>query len=152
MRLTARLVGDKDFSNGKRMTLLQFTMLFLILLFFVGGWVLFSYLLNSEMKDPDGYARVTGNCGDTMELSFKVEDGVVVETHHWSNGCSISSQCIESAARIVLNKTPIDIRSINMMHIMDDVGRLPDSHLHCAQLAETTVQKAIDDYQQKIET
>ncbi len=134
------------------MTLLHFTMLFLILLFFVGGWVFFSCLLNSEMKNPDGYARVTGNCGDTMELSIKIEDGRVTEIHHWSNGCSISCQCIESVARLVLEKTLLDIRKMNMMHIMDDVGRLPDSHLHCAQLAETTLQKAVDDYEQKLRT
>ncbi len=130
------------------MTLLHFAVLFLILLLFVGGWVFFSYLLNTEMDDPDGYARVTGNCGDTMEISFKVDGSKVTETHHWSNGCSISAQCIESAARLVLDKHPDDIKSINMIHIMDQVGRLPDSHVHCAQLAETTLQKAFDNYQQ----
>jgi nitrogen fixation NifU-like protein len=57
------------------MTLLNFTILFLVLLFFVGGWFLFSCLLKSEMEDPDGYARVTGNCGDTMEIGFKVDEG-----------------------------------------------------------------------------
>ncbi len=137
-------------ARGKSMTLLNFTILFLVLLFFVGGWFFFSYLLKSEMEAPDGYARVTGNCGDTMEIGFKVDDGMITETHHWSNGCSISSQCIESAARLVLNKKPDDIKSINMIHIMDQVGRLPDSHVHCAQLAETTLQKAFDNYQQKL--
>ena len=131
------------------MTLLQFTILFLILLFFVGGWAFFSYLLSSEIKNPDGYARVEGNCGDTMELSFKVKDGRITETHHWTNGCSVSGQCVEAAARLAMDKTPAEIKRINMMHIMDQVGRLPDSHLHCAQLAETTLQKALEDYQQK---
>ena len=91
------------------MTLLNFTILSLVLLFFVGGWFFFSCLLKSDMEDPDGYARVTGNCGDTMEIAFKVDDGTVTETHHWSNGCSISSQCLESAARLVLNKKTHDI-------------------------------------------
>jgi len=133
------------------MTLLHFIALFLILLFFVGGWVLFSYLLSGEMNEPDGYARVTGNCGDTMEISFKVDGGKIIETHHWSNGCSISAQCIESAARLVLDKNPDYIGSINMIHIMDQVGRLPDSHVHCAQLAETTLQKAFENYRQNLE-
>jgi NifU-like protein involved in Fe-S cluster formation len=131
------------------MTLLQFSILLLLLLFFVGGWFILSYLLSPEMEDPDGYARVTGNCGDTMELGFKVEGGRIIETHHSTNGCSISGQCIESAARLLLDKTPKDVKSINMMHIMEEVGRLPDSHIHCAQLAETTIQKAFDDYVQK---
>ncbi|MEE4167239.1 MAG: iron-sulfur cluster assembly scaffold protein, partial [Desulfocapsaceae bacterium] len=125
------------------MTLLHFVVLFLILLFFVGGWVFLSYLLSSEMDDPDGYARITGNCGDTMELSFKVADGTVTETHHWTNGCSVSAQCVEAAARLAANKKTSEIKSINMIHIMDQVGRLPDTHVHCAQLAETTLQKAL---------
>lgn len=131
------------------MTFLQCTILFLILLFFVGGWAFFSYLLTSETENPDGYARVEGNCGDTMELSFKVKDGRITETHHWTNGCSISGQCAEAAARLAMDKTPPEIKRINMIHIMDQVGRLPDSHVHCAQLAETTLQKALEDYQQK---
>lgn len=131
------------------MTLLHFSILLTLLLFFVGGWFFLSYLLSPEMEDPDGFARVTGNCGDTMELGFKVEGGRIIETHHSTNGCSISGQCIESAARLLLDKTPKDINSINMMHIMEEVGRLPDSHIHCAQLAETTIQKAFDDYVQK---
>ena len=128
---------------------MQFSILLLLLLFFVGGWFILSYLLSPEMEDPDGYARVTGNCGDTMELGFKVKGGRIIETHHSTNGCSISGQCIESAARLLLDKTPKDVKSINMMHIMEEVGRLPDSHIHCAQLAETTIQKAFDDYVQK---
>lgn len=131
------------------MTLLHFSILLTLLLFFVGGWFFLSYLLSPEMEDPDGFARVTGNCGDTMELGFKVEGGRIIETHHSTNGCSISGQCIESAARLLLDKTPKEINSINMMHIMEEVGRLPDSHIHCAQLAETTIQKAFDDYVQK---
>ena len=133
------------------MTLLHFTILLLLLLFFVGGWFFLSFLLSPEIKDPDGFARVTGNCGDTMELGFKVDAGKITETHHSTNGCSISGQCIETAARLVVDRPPSDIKSINMMHIIDEVGRLPDSHIHCAQLAETTMQKAFDDYLQKQE-
>lgn len=132
------------------MTLLNFGVLFLVLLFFVGGWAFLTWVLSSEMDDPDGYARITGNCGDTMEISFKVEDGRVTETHHWTNGCSISGQCVEAAARIATDKTLGEVKSINMIDIMDLVGRLPDSHLHCAQLAETTLQKALEDYVVKL--
>jgi len=128
------------------MSLLSFGALFLFLLLFVAGWFLFSYLLSPSMEEPDGYARITGNCGDTMEIGFKVDQGRVVETHHWTDGCSVSAQCVESAARLMLDKKPCELKTINMMHIMDEVGRLPESHLHCAQLAETTIQKAVENY------
>jgi hypothetical protein len=38
------------------------------------------------------------------------------------------------------------VRTYNMTHIIEKVGRIPDDHLHCAQLAEITLQKALDDY------
>ena len=151
MRHTKRLLLH-DIDPGRKtthMTLLQFSILLLLLLFFVGGWFILSYLLSPEMDDPDGFARVTGNCGDTMELGFKVKGGRIIETHHSTNGCSISGQCIESAARLLLDKTAQDVKSINMMHIMVEVGRLPDSQIPWAQRAVTTLHKAFDDYVEK---
>jgi nitrogen fixation protein NifU and related proteins len=32
------------------------------------------------------------------------------------------------------------------MTIMEQIGQLPESHLHCAQLAETTLLAAIKNY------
>lgn len=128
------------------MSFVQFGVLFLFLILFVAVWYLFSFLLSPKMDEPDGFAKITGNCGDTMELGFKVEQGRVVETHHWTDGCSISGQCVEAAARLAVDKKPSELRKINMITIMDLVGKLPDTHLHCAQLAETTLHKALEDY------
>ena len=128
------------------MTPVSFLILFLVLLFFVGGWWALSYLFNPEIKDPDGFARVTGNCGDTMEIGFKFENDRVTSAYHWTDGCSTSAQCIESAARLIIDKRADDIKGLNMIHIMDEVGRLPETHVHCAQLAETTVHKALENY------
>ncbi len=128
------------------MSLSGILILFGVLLFFMAGWYGLSYLLTPDMDDPDGYARVTGTCGDTMEIGIKVEHGRVVKTHCWTDGCSMSRQCVESAVRLAFDKNIKDIRSFNMTHIADEVGRIPDSHLHCAQLAEITLQRALDDY------
>ena len=131
------------------MSFLQFGILFLFLLLFVSAWYLFSYFCGPRMDDPDGYAKVTGNCGDTMEIGFKVDNGKIIRTHHWTDGCSVSGQCVESAARLALHKKPDELEDINMISIMDQVGQLPDTHLHCAQLAETTLHKALADYRMR---
>ncbi|PID45069.1 MAG: iron-sulfur cluster assembly scaffold protein [Proteobacteria bacterium] len=131
------------------MSLVQFAVLFLFLVGFVSVWYLFNYFFGPRMDDPDGYARVAGNCGDTMEIGFKVEQGRITRTHHWTDGCSVSGQCVESAARLALDKKPEELEKITMISIMDQVGQLPDTHLHCAQLAETTLHKALADYRKK---
>lgn len=117
-----------------------------VLLVFSMGWFALSYLFTPQMKQPDGSAKVTGNCGDTMEIGLRIDQGKVVETHTWTDGCSMSKQCVDSTARIVLNKPVEQIREYNMTHIIEEVGRVSDDHLHCAQLAEITLQKALDDY------
>lgn len=128
------------------MSLSSFVVLFCVLLFFTAVWWGLSYLFNPHMASADGSARVTGNCGDTMEIGIKVERGRVVKTHCSTDGCSMSKQCVEAAARLACDKKIEDIRALNMSDVADEVGRIPDSHLHCAQLAEITLQRALDDY------
>ncbi len=128
------------------MTLTGFLLLVGILVVFVAVWYGLSYLWTPHMADPDGYAKVTGNCGDTMELAFKARQGQVMETHTWTDGCSMSRSCIDAAARLASGKDVSGLAKITMMNIVDEVGSVPDTHLHCAQLAEATLQRALVDY------
>lgn len=109
-------------------------------------WFGFHYWANPPMEQPDAEARITGNCGDTMEIGLRFENDRVEKVRYLSDGCGISKKCIEGAALLAKGKSPDELRKINMMHIMDLVGQLPDSHLHCAQLAETTLQHALKNY------
>jgi NifU-like protein involved in Fe-S cluster formation len=81
-----------------------------------------------------------------MEIALKIEQDTVRATHHWTNGCSYSKLCVEGAAALALGKTIDEVKKINMISIMELVGQLPETHLHCAQLAETTLQKSLADY------
>ncbi len=123
-----------------------------LLLFVLGLWFLLSYHGNLAIDDPDGIARVVGNCGDTMEIGLKIYKNKVVATHHWSNGCSISKRCVEAAAMLAQNKKLDEVQKINMISIMDLVGELPETHLHCAQLAEITLQKSLESYYSDLAT
>ena len=113
-----------------------------ILLVLVFAWFGIHYLANPPMDKPDAEAKVTGNCGDTMEIGLRFEDGVVARTRTWTDGCSVSRQCLDAAALLAKGKSLEDLRKINMMDVMEITGELPDTHLHCAQLAETTLQLA----------
>ncbi|WP_136809805.1 iron-sulfur cluster assembly scaffold protein [Desulfosediminicola flagellatus] len=125
-------------------------MAFVILLFLVAGWFGLYYLGNPPLEDADSTVKITGNCGDTMELALRFKGDTVQRTRHWTDGCSVSNQCIEAAAMLAGGKTISELKSINMMHIMEITGQLPESHLHCAQLAETTLQLAVKEYLKKL--
>lgn len=128
------------------MTISTILMAFFVL-FAVGlTWFFVYYFGNPVIENPDGIAKVVGNCGDTMEIGLKFKDGRVENTHHWSNGCSFSKNCVQTAANLARAKTIEELKQINMVSIMDEVGQLPETHLHCAQLAEITLQRSVENY------
>ena len=43
-----------------------------------------------EIPAPDGFGRITGSCGDTMEIFIKVRDGRVMNASFWTDGCGPS--------------------------------------------------------------
>jgi nitrogen fixation protein NifU and related proteins len=131
------------------MSIISLGVAFLLLLFIGGIWFLLYYFGNPVIEDPDGIAKVVGNCGDTMEIGLKINKDKVSATHYWSNGCSFSKRCVEAAATLCQNRSLDEIKKINMISIMDVVGELPETHLHCAQLAEITLQKSLEDYLSK---
>ena len=116
----------------------------------VGLWFIVYYLLNPNIKDPDGHAKITGKCGDTMEISLKFEDAKVVESSCWTDGCAHSYNSVCAAADLAKGKTPDEILEIDATCISEYVGGLPSDHLHCAQLAEEALQAALHDYMIKV--
>lgn len=119
---------------------------FLVLLVVALTWFFVYYYANPVLDSPDGLAKVVGNCGDTMEIGLKFKDGHVTATHSWTNGCSFSKHCVEAAVSIAQNKSVEELKKVNMISIMEITGMLPDTHLHCAQLAELTLQRSVDCY------
>jgi NifU-like protein involved in Fe-S cluster formation len=118
-----------------------------LLIFSVGAvWFLLHYYGNPVIEKPEGIAKVAGNCGDTMEIGLKIDDNIVTSAHSWTDGCSFSKLCVEAAIMLARDKSVAEVKKINMISIMELVGQLPETHLHCAQLAETTLQKSVEDY------
>lgn len=128
------------------MSILSIVIAFSLLLSIGAVWFLLYYFGNPVINEPDGIAKVVGNCGDTMEIGLCIKAGKIHDAHHWTNGCSSSKHCVETAANLALGKSLEEVRKINIISIIEEVGRLPDTHLHCAQLAEITLQKSVDNY------
>ncbi len=109
-------------------------------------WFLAYYLFTPHVENPDATAKITGTCGDTMEIRLKFNGERVVETSYWTDGCAHSMNSICAAADLATGKTPDEIIEIDAAMIRDSVGGLPSDHLHCALLAEETLQAALHNY------
>ena len=99
-----------------------------------------------EIPAPDGFGRVTGPCGDTMEIYLKVRDGKVMNASFWTDGCGPSIASGSMVTELAKGKILIEARKITQGDVLDALGGLPEDSLHCALLAANTLKEAIKDY------
>ncbi|KPA16992.1 nitrogen-fixing protein NifU [Candidatus Magnetomorum sp. HK-1] len=125
--------------------MMSFLVGFLLITTIIGAWVWAHYGLNPYIDCPDAKARITGRCGDTMEICLTFDQsGRVHETSHWTNGCGYSLTCVAAATDIARGKTPEEVMDIRADLIQQSIGGLSKDHMHCATLAEETLHTAID--------
>jgi nitrogen fixation NifU-like protein len=121
-----------------------------VLVVVIGVWLIIEKLLNptsAHPKEPDVTGRLTGECGDTMEITLKIKDGVVTSAGYWASGCGPSSACGAMATRLAKGKPVDDIPEIvDYKAIEKEVGGLPEDKLHCAKLAADTLVEALHQY------
>ena len=103
-------------------------------------------LFVGQMKNPDGYARSIGACGDAMEIFLKFEGDRVKEASFQANGCGSSSVCASFAAELSVGRAPDELLAISGELIMEKLERLPKEDEHLAYLAAETLQQALNDY------
>ena len=101
------------------------------------------------LENPDGYGRLTGTCGDTMQIFLKFYGDRVTEATFQTDGCGSSTVCGSFAAELALGRSPEELTEITGETILDILGGLPEEDRHCAFLAAGTLQEALDSYMKK---
>jgi nitrogen fixation protein NifU and related proteins len=113
-------------------------------------WFIICYFLTPHLNQPDGKARITGTCGDTMEICLEFEKDKVVNCSYWTSGCASSLNCVCAAADFAMGKSPEEILDIDGDVIRESIGGLPQEYMHCADLAAETLHAAVDDYMKSV--
>lgn len=106
-------------------------------------------LYRGAMSDADGHGRVTGRCGDTIELFLKFEDDRVARATFITDGCGSSTVCGSLAAELALGKNPDELTVVTGEKILEVLGRFPKEDEHCAFLAAESLQAALDDHMRR---
>ena len=97
----------------------------------------------------NGFACFTGPCGDTMMISIRVEEGSVADARFWTDGCGTSIASGSMATTLALDRPLQDAMAIGKEDVLEALDGLPEESAHCALLAATTLQMAIEDYRGK---
>lgn len=96
-----------------------------------------------SIQDPDGYAKITGPCGDTVEMFVRVRNGTVEKATFNTDGCMFSIAACSVAAEMAEGETLPRCIGINQSAILKCLEKMPEDHEHCALLAAMTLQKAL---------
>jgi len=103
-------------------------------------------LFMGAMEAPDACGRVTGTCGDTMQVFLRVVDGRVAEALFLTDGCGPSAICGSFAAEMARGRKLDELADFAGEEILARTGGLPEDDRHCAFLAAGAVRAAVDDY------
>lgn len=101
----------------------------------------------AKLEGPDGYAQVKGTCGDTMEMFLRVRDDIITECTFQTDGCGTTIACASVATELARNKSFTEaLARAGAQEILRKLGGLPESDIHCAQLAAEVLRRALADY------
>jgi len=106
-------------------------------------------LFLGTIDDPDGYGRVTGLCGDTVEIFLSFEHNMVREARFQTDGCAASIICGSFATELACGKPSAELAEITGEKILNLLGGFPEENRHCAYLAAATLQEAVRNYTEK---
>jgi nitrogen fixation NifU-like protein len=98
------------------------------------------------LHDADGFASVTGPCGDTMKIWLKVSNSTIKEATFWTDGCGTSIAAGSMVTELAKGKTVACALRITQQDVLDALEGLPEDSIHCALLAANTLKEAAKDY------
>jgi nitrogen fixation NifU-like protein len=99
-----------------------------------------------DMADADGFAKVTGPCGDTMQLWLKLKGDTISQISFLTDGCGTSIASGSMVTELARGKRLGQAQRISQKDVLEALGGLPEESEHCALLAADTLKAAIKDY------
>ena len=106
-----------------------------------------------DPKDPDVATGMTGApaCGDVMKLQLKLDiDERIIDVKFKTYGCGSAIASSTMFVDMLKGKTIEEAKQIRDIDIAEAL-QLPPIKLHCSVLAEDSIKKAIENWEEKSE-
>ena len=99
-----------------------------------------------NMEAADGYASVTGPCGDTMDIWLKVKDDTIVKAIFITDGCGTTIAAGSMVTELAKGKNTSQALRTSQEDVLAALNGLPEESKHCALLAANTLKAAVKNY------
>ena len=94
----------------------------------------------------NGLGKVTGPCGDTIEIYLRIRNDRIEQAGYLTNGCPNSAACASMGAELAQGKSLSEAYDLTHEDIVSSFSDLPKDEQHCAKLTIVTLRQAIDGY------
>lgn len=101
------------------------------------------------LRGASANARLTGPCGDTMEMWLGIGDQRVRRATFITDGCTSSIACASMAAWLAEGKSLDEAREVSPAEVLKATG--DGAEEHCALLAVNTLRSALDTWARREE-
>jgi len=95
------------------------------------------------LQNPDLRGDYRGCCGDSMQIELNLDGEVIKEARFTTDGCSATIACGGMLTRMLKGKTLSQAANFEAKQLVEALGGLPKSHVHCAELAMRTLKQTI---------
>lgn len=97
-----------------------------------------------ELNAPDAHVRIENPaCGDILELSARVQDGIFVEVRFRAKGCVPAMACGSLITTMAVGRTLRQAARISREEVVEQSGGLPAASGHAAQLAVEAIRALV---------
>ena len=101
------------------------------------------------MTNASSVGRITGRCGDSMEIYLQFEDDLIQKASFFTDGCGSSVACGSVAVELATGKEFDEAGLIGGDTILEVLKGLPEEEHHCAYLAAEALQVALHEWMLK---
>ena len=96
-----------------------------------------------RMENPSGYGKITGTCGETMEVYLQIRGERIEQAMFFTDGCESSRRCGSAMAELCTGLSLDEAALIGGDTILMALKDLPRGEVHCAFLAAEALHAAI---------
>ncbi|HUX46692.1 MAG TPA: Fe-S cluster assembly scaffold protein NifU [Desulfosporosinus sp.] len=103
-----------------------------------------------EIQNPDGVGEVgNAKCGDIMRIYLDIEGDIIKDVKFKTFGCGAAVATSSMVTEMVKGKTIDEAMVISNAAVAEALGGLPETKMHCSNLAADALHKAIGNYRDK---
>ena len=100
------------------------------------------------VKQPDGYGKRVGECGDTVEIYLTVCAGRIQRVAYQTDGCMNTNACANTVAELAEGRKVDDAWDITPDDVIAYLETLPPGNVHCAELAVGALYLSLVNYKE----